>query len=379
MTDQAISTETKAAVEMVSTEGSAQQRDALVERLFQANLGLLDLFTVYLGDRLGLYRALADGGPASPAELTACAGTHERYTREWLEQQAVTGLLEVDDPAAPADKRRYRLPPGHAEVLTDRDSLSYLAPLGRFHIGVGQRLPALFEAFRTGGGVPYLGYSADAREGQADVNRTMFINLLASEWLPAVPDVHARLQADPPARVADIGCGTGWSSIALAQAFPKIRVDGFDSDGPSIELAWANATAAGVADRVTFHLRDASDPTLAGSYDLVTAFECLHDMGRPVEALRAMRWLAGERGAVIIADERVAERFGAPGDEVERLMYAWSVLFCLPTGLADAPSVGTGTVLRPAKLRRYTAEAGFRDVQILPIENDFWRFYRLTS
>ena len=365
-------------VDLTTEQRDTERRDALVERLFQANLGLLDLFTVYLGDRLGLYRALASGGPATPAELATCAGIHQRYAREWLEQQAVTGILDVDDPAAPASRRRYQLPAGHAEVLTNRDSLSYLAPLGRFHVGVGQRLPELLDAFRTGAGVPYETYSTDAREGQAEVNRTMFINLLADEWLPAVPDVYARLQADPPTRVADIGCGTGWSSIALARAFPKIRVDGFDSDEASIELARANAAAAGVADRVTFHRRDASDPTLAGSYDLVTAFECLHDMGRPVEALRTMRWLAGDRGAVIIADERGAERFTAPADEVERLMYACSVLFCLPTGLADVPSVGTGTVLRPATLRRFAAEAGFGDVQVLPIVNDFWRFYRLT-
>ena len=363
----------------IPIERETEQRDALVERLFRANLALLDVLTVYLGDRLGLYRALAEGGPARPAELAARTGTHERYVREWLEQQATSGFLTVDDPDAEAGQRRYALPDGHAEVLTDRDSLSYLAPLGRFHVGVGQRLPELLEAFRTGAGVAYLGYSADAREGQADVNRTMFINLLAQEWLPAVPDVHARLQADPPARVADLGCGTGWSSIALARAYPGVRVDGFDLDEPSIELARANAAAAGVADRVTFHPRDASDPSLAGSYDLVMAFECVHDMGRPAEALRTMRRLAGARGAVLVADERVAERFGAFGDDAERLMYAWSVLFCLPTGLADAPSVGTGTVMRPGTLRGYAAEAGFRAVEVLPIENDFWRFYRLVA
>jgi 2-polyprenyl-3-methyl-5-hydroxy-6-metoxy-1,4-benzoquinol methylase len=154
-------------------------------------------------------------------------------------------------------------------------------------------------------------------------------------------------------------------------------VDGFDSDGPSIELARANAAAAGVADRVAFHRRDASVLALAGNYDLVTAFECVHDMGRPVEALRAMGRLANPRGAVLVADERVAEQFGAFGDAAERLVYAWSVLFCLPTGLADAPSVGTGAVMRVATLRAYAAEAGFRGVEILPIENDFWRFYRL--
>src|SRR5262249_18744340 len=156
-------------------EPDAERRAALVERLFRANLGLLDILTVYLGDRLGLYEALEAGGPARPAELAARAGTQERYTREWLEQQAVTGLLEVEDATVAAEQRRYSLPAGHAEVLTDRDSLNYLAALGRFHIGVCQRLPDLLLAFRTGQGVPYSGYSADARVGQAEVNRTLFI------------------------------------------------------------------------------------------------------------------------------------------------------------------------------------------------------------
>ena len=225
--------------------------------------------------------------------------------------------------------------------------------------------------------MPYAAYGQEAREAQEFPNRPAFINLLGREWLPAIPDVHARLQADQPARVADIGCGAGWSSLAIARAYPRVQVDGFDLDGASIARATANAAEAGLSDRVTFHLRDASDFTLAGRYDLVTAFECLHDMGRPVEALRAMRNLAAVGGAVIVMDERVAETFTAPAAQLDRLMYGCSVLYCLPIGLADTPSVGTGTVMRPAIFRRYALDAGFRDVEILPIEYGFWRFYRL--
>jgi 2-polyprenyl-3-methyl-5-hydroxy-6-metoxy-1,4-benzoquinol methylase len=154
-------------------------------------------------------------------------------------------------------------------------------------------------------------------------------------------------------------------------------VDGYDLDEPSIELARRNAEEAGVADKVDFHVRDASDPTLEGRYDLAAAFECVHDMGRPVEALASMRRMVGEEGAVIVADERVPDSFRAPGDDTDRLMYGWSVLFCLPTGLADEPSVGTGTVMRQRTLRRYADEAGYRGMEVLPIENDLWRFYRL--
>jgi 2-polyprenyl-3-methyl-5-hydroxy-6-metoxy-1,4-benzoquinol methylase len=353
---------------------SDQRRDELVGRLFEAVLGMNDLYMVYVGDRLGLYRTLADAGSVTSSELAATTGTHERYVMEWLEQQAVTGILEVDD----SEVRRYRIPDGHEEVLTERDSLNYLAPFARMMVGIVRPLPAVMEAFRSGGGVPYAEYDADFCEGQAEMNRVQFINLLGSEWLPAVPDVHARLMEDPPARVADVACGTGWSSIALASAYPKVRVDGFDLDEYSIELAHGNLAGSGLEDRVRFEVRDAADPALAGGYDLVTVFEAIHDMARPVEVLRTIRRLLAEEGTVIIADERVAEEFAAPGDEVERLMYGWSVLHCLPVGMAEQPSAATGTAMRPETLRRYAAEAGFHGVEILPIENDFWRFYRLT-
>lgn len=156
-------------------------------------------------------------------------------------------------------------------------------------------------------------------------------------------------------------------------------MDGFDLDVASIELARANAEHAGLTNRLKFHVRDAGDPTLAGRYDLVTAFECLHDMSQPVSALKAMRNLAGENGAVLVVDERVGESFTASGNEVEWMMYGWSVLHCLPVGKADAPSAETGTVMRPDILRRYAKEAGFRSVDILPIDNFFFQFYRLRA
>jgi 2-polyprenyl-3-methyl-5-hydroxy-6-metoxy-1,4-benzoquinol methylase len=205
----------------------------------------------------------------------------------------------------------------------------------------------------------------------------MFLNLLGSRWFPAITDVDRRLRSEPPARVADVGCGTGWSSIAIAKAYPLIKVDGLDLDEASIEDARRNGIASGVADRVTFEVRDASDPKLAGSYDLVTAFETIHDMSDPVGALKAMRALKKDGGAVMIADEKVAEEFTAPGDDLERFMYGWSAVHCLAVGMGPQ-SAGTGTVMRPSRLREYAHEAGFAEVEILPIENQVWRFYRLV-
>jgi 2-polyprenyl-3-methyl-5-hydroxy-6-metoxy-1,4-benzoquinol methylase len=354
--------------------------DALIERVMESTIGLFDLAGIYLGDRLGLYRALDDGGPASSSELAERAGVDERYAREWLEHQAVTGLLTVDDASAAADERRYAMPHDYAAAFVHADSPSYIAPLARQALGMLRPLPQLVDAFRTGDGIPYDAYGEDTREGIAELNRVMFINDLGDNWLGAIGDVHARLNSPPGARVADMGCGLGWSSIAIARAYPHAFVDGFDADPASIETARANAAAEGLEDRVRFFVRDASDPNTDGSYDLVTIFEALHDMGRPVEALESARGLLTGGGTAIVADERVAERFAAPGDDLERLMYGFSIVHCLAVGRADhEDSAATGTVMRPDVLRRYAEDAGFRRVETLPIENDFWRFYRLDS
>jgi SAM-dependent methyltransferase len=215
-------------------------------------------------------------------------------------------------------------------------------------------------------------------EGQGGINRVTFLQDLGQDWLPAIKDVHARLQADPPARVADIGCGVGWSSIGIAQAYPNVQVDGFDLDEPSIDQAQINAQDAGLNGQVNFQARDAGDPALDGKYDLVTAFECVHDMPDPVSVLSAMRRLAGDTGTVLVIDERVGDEFTATGNDVEWMMYGWSVLHCLPVGMAEHPSsVGTGTVMRTSTLKGYATQAGFSAVEVLPIDNYFFRVYRL--
>jgi SAM-dependent methyltransferase len=248
-------------------------------------------------------------------------------------------------------------------------------PLARMVAGVGQRLDALTGAYRSGGGVPWADFGPDVRESQAAANRPLFLGALPREYLPSVPEIDAVLRRG--GRVADVGCGFGWSAIGLALAHPEVTVDGFDPDGPSVEAARRNAAEAGVADRVRFRSTDAA--LVDGEYDLVAAFECIHDMPDPVSVLAAMRRLAGADGVVLVVDERVAERFTAPGDEVEQLMYGWSITCCLPDGLAHPGSVGTGTVMRPDTLRGYARAAGFADVDVLPVEDGFFRFYRLVS
>ena len=356
-------------------DGPADAAAALAERLRHDLTGALELFTVYLGERLGLYRALAADGPATSAELAGRTGTTERYVREWLEHHAASGLLEVDVPAADPLARRYRLPPAHAAVLADPDHVRYRAFSGVEIVRAGRWLPQLAEAFRTGGAPPPLPW---APEGRADYNRAVYLNLLGTQWLPAIADVDQRLRSEPPARVADLACGPGWSSIAMAQAYPLVTVDGFDLDADVIAAAGRNAEQAGLSGRVSFSVTDASGPGWAGRYDLVTIFEGLHDMSRPVEALRRAGDLLGPSGSVIVADERVEDEFTAPAPELERYHYGWSVVSCLPSAMGDPATAATGSVMRPATLRRYALQAGFAGLEALPIETESWQFYRLT-
>ena len=363
---------------MTATTLDPQRQTAFVGRLFAAASGSLELATVYLGERLGLYRALADGGPLTAPELAAATATAERYAREWLEAQAACGFVDVDDPTLPAGERRYALPPEHADALLNRESLTYLAPMARFMAASAGAMRQLVEAFRSGGGVPYETYGAEFREAQQDFTRPLFANLLGG-WIEAMPDVHERLLREPPARVVDLACGAGIACIELARRYPSARVDGIDLDEGAIDLARANARAAEVD--VRFHVRDASAPGLDEPYDLVTMFDSLHHVAQPLDALRAMRALVRDDGAVLVVESRTADRFQGPLPEgdFERFTYLVSVVHCLPTAMAEQPSIGLGAVVREPVLRQLAADAGFAGVEVLAIEHPMLRLYRLLT
>ena len=356
-------------------DASRQTADEVAERLFGSLLGTVEIMSVYLGDRLGWYVSLTEQGPATADELAARTDTHPRYAREWLEQQAVIGLLSVQDDGA-AHERVYTIPPSTQEVMTDVSSLAFLAPLSRMFGAVGPALPRLLEVYRTGGGVSWDELGPDARESQADANRPWFESRLgpALSSISTLHDVFSR----PGARLLDIGSGGGWSSIALARAYPGATVTGIDIDEQSVAMATVNAQSAGVADRVTFLHQDAS--TLpAEQFDAAFAFECVHDMPRPVDVLAAVRKALAPGAPLVVMDEAVADEFAPNGDDLERMMYGFSLFVCLPDGLSSPPSVGTGTVMRPSTLRGYGEAAGFTDLEVLPIEDfGFWRFYQLS-
>jgi len=269
-------------VTKINTEG------ALAERLFKSAVQTLELYGLYIGKRLGLYRALYEAGPSTCLELSLKAGIAARYAREWLEQ---------------------------------------------------------------------------------------FLHDLTHVWLRSVPDLHQRLQSGDAVRIADIGCGVGWSTIALAKAYPHAAVTGIDTDAGSISEAIAHAAKEQV--QAAFYHEDASYAAFRDKFDLILILETLHDMSRPTAVLENLRLALKPEGCIIIADERVANAFYAPGDDLERMMYGWSITHCLPVAMSEQPSEAIGTVIRPEKVTECALRAGFGHVEILPITNDLFRFYRL--
>lgn len=350
--------------------------ETYAERLFAATLGAYESLSVYAGLRLGWFAALAQDGPATSSELAARTGTQERYCREFCEMQAGLGTLTVASGSTATD-RVYVLPPGPAEVLLDEQSLNHLGPLTRLVAAAGRQIDPLLDAYRDGGGVSWADLGDDARESQAALNRPWFTRRLGPA-LAEVTDLHAEL-GRAGARIADLGCGAGWSTLALARAYPEATVIGLDVDEPSISAARSAAEADGLADQVSFVVADGETLTERGPFDAAFAFECLHDMPQPVEVLTAIRAAVRPGGPVVIMDEAVDDEFSAPASEIDQCMYAFSLFICLPDGMSSSPSAGTGTVLRKPLLDDYARRAGFTDVSVLPITDfGFFRFYRLS-
>ena len=360
-------------MELTAEDGARVEEFA--GNLFTACLATMELANVELGVRLGLYETLAGAGPVTARQLAQSAGIAERYALEWLEQQAVAGVVEVEDAAASASERRFTLPDAHAHVLTDDDSEACMKPCAAVVPWVAKALDIMVEEFRSGAGASFGLF--DLHDIQAAFTRPVFVNHLTQTWLRALPDVQAKLTAGDRVRIAEIGCGEGLAAITIAGAYPKAEIEGYDLDDASIAVARKGAADAGVGDRARFHVQDAADASVEGDYDLVVAIEMLHDVPDPVGILRTMKRLAGDSGAVLVVDERTEDAFTVPASEMERLFYAFSTLHCLAVSMQGG-GAGTGTVIRADTVRRYAAEAGFTDVDVLDVEHPQFRLYRLS-
>jgi SAM-dependent methyltransferase len=324
---------------------------AFVFRAVEEVGATLNAALVVMGDKLGLYRALAGAGPLTPGELAVEAGVSERYTAEWLNNQAAGGYVAYDPASG-----RYTLPPEQAVALTDADSPAYLP--GFFQIALGSVLdsPRITEAARSGEGVGWHEHTHDVFEGCERFFRPGYNASLVPDWLPALDGVVAKLEQG--GRVADIGCGHGSSTILMARAFPRSQFVGSDYHVGSIETARERAREAGVEDRVSFEIAAAADHPGEG-YDLVTMFDCLHDMGDPVGAARRVRRSIAPDGTWMIVEPAAGDRVEDNLNPVGRAYYGFSTLLCTPASLSQDVGLALGAQAGEARIRDVAHAGGF--------------------
>jgi SAM-dependent methyltransferase len=316
----------------------------------------LNCALVVMGDRLGYYRALADAGPTTPAELAEATGTSEHYCREWLNAQAAGSYLDYDPRT-----RRYTLPAEHAVALTDESSPAFLPGFFQIAFGTVVDAPRIFEAARRGDGLGWHQHSTDVHVGCERFFRPGYAANLVSGWLPALEGVVPKLERG--ARVADVGCGHGASTILMAQAFPQSTFVGSDYHPESIEMARARAEEAGVADRVTFEVASAQSASGTG-FDFVTMFDCLHDMGDPVGAARHVRDMIADDGSWMIVEPAAGDRVEDNLNPVGRAYYGFSTLLCTPSSLAQDVGLALGTQAGPARVHDVATTAGFTGFRV---------------
>ena len=311
----------------------------------------LNTALVVMGDKLGLYRALASAGPLTPAELAERTETTERYVREWLNAQAAGGYVAYDP-----DSGRYTLPPEQALALTDSDSPAYLP--GFFQIALGSVIdsPKIAEKARDGDGFGWHEHVHDVHEGCERFFRPGYNANLLPSWLPALHGVIEKLERG--AVVADVGCGHGSSTILMAKAFPNSTFVGSDYHGGSIETARQRAEEAGVGDRVRFEVAPAASYSGSG-YDLVTMFDCLHDMGDPAGAARHVRNTLAPEGTWMIVEPMAGDRIEDNLNPVGRAYYGFSTLLCTPASLSQEVGLALGAQAGEARIRDVVTAGGF--------------------
>lgn len=315
-----------------------------------------------LGDRLGLFAALASAGPATAAELADRTGLAERYVREWLLVMATAGYVtyEGNDVNGSARSARYRMSPAQAEVFTNRDSPACMVGVFQSMSSATRMLDRLTEVFRSGEGIGWQEHHTDTFLGTERMFRAGYLANLTQSWIPALSGVEQRLRSG--VRAADIGCGLGASTIIMAKAYPATEWVGIDFHEPSLELARSRAAEAGVDKQVRFEVGDAK--SITGNYDFITFFDCLHDMPDPVGALRAARSALNEGGRVMLVEPMSWDKVTDALNPLGRLMSGASLLVCLPSGLSAPPAAGLGNQAGPSRTRELAKEAGFSDARV---------------
>jgi len=328
----------------------AQKLEQFVFRAVDEVGATLNTALVVMGDRLGLYRALAGAGPLTPAALAARTDTSERYVREWLNAQAAGGFVAYHG------EDSYSLPPEQAAALCDEDSPAYLPGLFQNALGSVIDSPRVTDAARTGAGIGWHEHNHHVHVGCERLFRPGYKANLVEAWLPALDGVVEKLQRG--ARVADVGCGHGASTVLMAEAFPASEFTGSDYHEASVEIARRRAEEAGVADRIAFEVEPAAAFTGEG-YDLVTMFDCLHDLGDPVGAARHVLDTLAPDGTWMIVEPAAGDRVEDNLHPVGRAYYGFSTLLCTPASLSQDVGLALGAQAGPARTRQVADDAGF--------------------
>jgi 2-polyprenyl-3-methyl-5-hydroxy-6-metoxy-1,4-benzoquinol methylase len=348
-----------------------QKIEHLSERIINETNSAMNCLSLYIGHKLDLFNFLRETGPITTSELADKTNYSKRYLQEWLDCMFVNGYIDYEPYT-----NKFSISKEHAVVFCDRDNSSYTIPFVYWIPSFSLVLDKLLDAFRSGKGVPYYYYGKDLLFAQGEGNRPMFVNDIA-KWISFIPDVENRLKSKD-GNVLEVGCGDGWASISLAKNFPRVKIDGIDADSSSINNALENIKREGLTEKISLYNIPIEKISVKEKYDLIMSFESIHDMAYPVEALRKMKEMISEDGAILIADVKMEDKLQNKNSFAGRLYYNFSVLLCLPQSLNYSNSKATGAAMTPSIFLQYAKEAGFSKIDKLPIEHLLWDFYRIS-
>lgn len=355
-------------VALMAQENFDRTRAAALARQVGTDFGAaLTVALAFIGDRLGLFKLMAAGEPMTPAEIAARGGLNERYVREWAATMAAAGYLDYC-----SENGSFRMAPEQAMVLAREDNTYFTGGAFQYAVACFRQIGKLTDAFRKGGGVPFADFGPDIVEAIERLFHCGYEAWVADQWIPAIPALKAKLDAGADA--AEVGCGAGQCIVPVARAFPNSRFTGFDVDAASLERARAKAAGAGVGDRLTFELTAAEKIPDADRFDLVMAFNCIHDMANPRGALSRIRRALKPEGILMWSEAEASDRLEDNLTPIGRTMYGASTMHCMTVSLAQGGE-GLGAVIGAGLARELSLEAGFTSFERLPVKNPYHQIF----
>lgn len=357
---------------MVTGEKALQKHkmDAFAERFLGDSAAAVRAGLNYIGDRLGIFKTMAGSGPLTVAELAERSGLDQRYLQEWLAAMVSAQYIEYD-----ADKKTYELPGEHAVFLADENSPMFMGGALQMPVPLVSSAPKILEAFRNGGGLSHDDHHPEMTEATERFTRPFFNSFLTQEWIPSMPELERKLHEG--VELCDIGCGSGQAALAMARAYPKSRIFGFDNHAPSIERATENARKAGLSN-VQFECRNAETAKDKGRFYLITTFDVIHDMADPIAGLKSIKEMLHDDGTYMMLEMNVSGELHENIHPLGSLLYSISTLYCMTVSLAEN-GAGIGACMGENKAKELTKEAGFTRFRKLPVEHPMSVIYEILK